>query len=105
MKIILRGPFDQITWIFCPGQARVLGNERTDVLAGAAVIDNNLTLDPPTVLQCIKDHLSLSRPQTSSYTLTFLKEKESRPRKMPMTPEDLDNFNLKLIYYEILAFS
>ena len=43
MEIILRGPFDQITWIFSLGPAGVVGNERADVLAGTAVIDNNLT--------------------------------------------------------------
>ena len=75
MDIILRSPFDQITWIFSAGHAVVVDNEWADVLAGAAVIDNNLTLDPPTVLQCTKDHLALSIAQASSYTLTLLKEK------------------------------
>ena len=51
MDFILKGPFEQITWLFSPGHAGAVGNERADVLAGAAVIDSNLTLDPPTVLQ------------------------------------------------------
>ena len=55
MDIILKGPFEQITWNFSSGHAGVVSNERADVLAGATVIDNNLTLDPPTVLKCIQD--------------------------------------------------
>ena len=75
IDIILKGPFERVTWIFSPGHAGVVGNERADVLAGSATIDNNLTLDPSTVLQCVQEHLALSRPQDSSYTLTLLKEK------------------------------
>ena len=75
IDIILKGPFERVTWIFSPGHAGVVGNERADVLAASATIDNNLTLDPSTVLQYVQEHLALSRPQDSSYTLTLLKEK------------------------------
>ena len=37
--------------IFSTGNAGVQGNEQADNLAGDAAIDNNLTLDPPTVIQ------------------------------------------------------
>ena len=40
MDIIFSGPFDQINWIFSLRLA-VVGNERADVLAEAAVIENN----------------------------------------------------------------
>ena len=74
MNLILKDPFEHVIWIFSPGHAGVVDNERADILVRAAIIDNNLTLDPPTVLQCIQDHLALIRTQASSYTLTLLKE-------------------------------
>ena len=87
-EILLGAPFEQITWIFSPGHAGVVGNERADVLVGATVIDNNLTLDPPTVLRCIQDHLALSRTQTSSYKLTLLKEKGVQAGMTSTTPAE-----------------
>ena len=45
MYIILKDQFDQITWTFSPSHAGIVGNERVDVLAGAAVIDKIFTLD------------------------------------------------------------
>ena len=53
----------------------VQGKRRADSLAGDAAIDNNLTLDPPTVIQCVADQLAASRPPFSSYTLSLLNEK------------------------------
>ena len=41
---------ERITWIFSQGHAGVTGNEQADSLAGSAAIDNDLVLDPPTVL-------------------------------------------------------
>ena len=69
----------KITWIFSPGHAGVTGNERADSLAGSAAIDNDLVLDPPTVLQCVKENLLQNRPPSSSYTVTRLKEKDVQP--------------------------
>ena len=68
-----------MTWIFSPGHAGVHGNER-DIIAGEAVIDNNLTIDPATVIQCVNDQLTdtASRPQWAPYTLSCLKEKGVR---------------------------
>ncbi len=51
------------------------GNKRADSLAGTAAIDNNLTLDWPTVLQCVKQQLEDIRIQSSSHSLSRLKEK------------------------------
>ena len=70
---------ERITWIFSPGHAGVTGNERADSLAGSAAIDNDLVLDPPTVLQCVKENLLQNRPPSSSYTVSRLKEKNIQP--------------------------
>ena len=56
-----------------------MGNERADSLTGEAVIDNNITIDPPTVVQCVTDQLIASRPLSSSYNLSRLKEKGVQP--------------------------
>ena len=60
--------------MFTPGHAGVEGNERADRLADAA-LDNNITLDGPTVLQIVAEKLKEKRPQSSSHTLSILKEK------------------------------
>ena len=44
-KITLNG-----SQMFSRGLAGVIGNEQAGALSGAAIIDNNLTLDPLTVL-------------------------------------------------------
>ena len=75
VQIITDSVLERLIWIFSPGHAGVKGNERADSLAGDAVIDNNLTLDPPTVLQCITQQLITARPSSSSYTLSLLKDK------------------------------
>ena len=69
MDIILRGQFEQITWIFSPGHAGVVG------------IDNNLTLDHHNSSPVYQDHFALSRTQASSHTLTLLKEKGVQARE------------------------
>ena len=75
LKTLRNSALEKLTWVFSPGHAGVLGNERADTLAGTAAIDNNLTLDPPTVLQCIRQQLEDNRVPSSSYTLSRLKEK------------------------------
>ena len=70
---------ERITWIFSPGHAGVTGNERADSLAGSAAINNDLVLDPPTVLQCVKENLLQNRPPSSSYTVSRLQEKNVQP--------------------------
>jgi len=48
--LITASQLESITWIFSPGHAGVLGNERADVLAGEAVIiKGDLIMDPPAV--------------------------------------------------------
>ena len=79
VPIISDSCLERLTWIFSPGHAGVQGNERADSLAGAAIIDNNLTIDPPTVIQCVSDQLIANRPQSSSYTLSLLKDKRVKP--------------------------
>ena len=75
VRIITDSVLERLIWIFSPGHAGVKGNERADSLAGDAVIDNNLTLDPPTVIQCVTQQLINARPSSSSYTLSLLKDK------------------------------
>ena len=79
VPLISGSPLENVTWIFSPGHAGVRGNERADSLAGDAAIDGNLTLDPPAVIQCVSDQLIASRPQSSSHTLSLLKEKGVKP--------------------------
>ena len=75
LKVLQDSALEKLIWIFSPGHAGVLGNERADSLAGTAAIDNNLTLDPPTVMQCVRQHLEKNRLPSSSHTLSRLKEK------------------------------
>ena len=75
MTTISEGTLERIVWIFTPGHAGDIGNERADTLADAAVLDNNLTLDAPTVIQIVTEKLLEKRPPSSSYTLELLKQK------------------------------
>ena len=75
MPIINNSMLERLLWVFTPGHAGVEGNERADRLADAALIDNNITLDGPTVLQIVAEKLKEQRPQSSSHTLSILKEK------------------------------
>merc|ERR1712105_517469 len=75
LRILTDSSLQRTTWVLSPGHAGVKGNERADSLAGTATIDNNMTLDPPTVLQCVKEHLTQSRPPSFSFTLSLLIEK------------------------------
>ena len=75
MTTISEGTLERIVWIFTPGHAGVIGNERADTLADTEVLDNNLTLDAPTVIQIVTEKLLEKRPPSSSYTLELLKQK------------------------------
>ena len=57
----------RLQFIFCPGHAGVVGNERADKLAGSANIEGGLTLDAPTVLSTVRDHL-VSSIEEESFT-------------------------------------
>ena len=56
--------------VFYPIHADV-NNERADNLTEKAIIDNNHTLDPATVIQCVTQQLVNFRPESTSYTLSF----------------------------------
>ena len=45
---------------FCPGNAGVCGNEQAYTLAGEATAESTLTLDPPTVLSLVSEHMNLT---------------------------------------------
>ena len=78
VSIICYSSIERLTWIFNSGHAGVQGDERAHSLAGKAVIDNNLTIDPATVIQCVSDQLIASRHKSASYTLSRLKENRVR---------------------------
>ena len=48
---------ERLTWVFSPGHAGVKGIEHADCLAGDAIIDNDLTIDPKTVVQFVTQQL------------------------------------------------
>ena len=73
--IIQESQLDSITWIFPPGHAGVRGNERADVLAGAAEVKGDLIMDPPAVRAAVQDMLSATRVEEYSHTLNRLIEK------------------------------
>ena len=68
----------RLQWIFCPGHAGVKGNERADQLAGSAEIEGVLTLDSPTVIRLVRDHLASTRVE-DSFTTEMLIEKGVKP--------------------------
>ena len=75
IDLIKGSELQTITWLFCPGHSGVQGNERADKLAGTAVIGGQMTLDSPLVLASVKSELLSKRPESTSYTLQLLKEK------------------------------
>ena len=77
--IVSSSKLERLIWVFSPGHAGVQSNERADSLASTASNDNNLTIDPPTVFQCVTEHLKANRPESSSYTLSLLKDKGVQP--------------------------
>ena len=62
--------------LFCLGHSVFKGNEWADTLAGTAAVNNHLTLEPPTVMTHVKEHLCSDRGSSSSYTLQSLHEKD-----------------------------
>ena len=82
LKVLQDSALEKLIWIFSPGHAGVLGNERADSLAGTAAIDNNLTLDPPTVMQCVRQHLEKKTDfQPLHISCLVSKRKGFRPAK------------------------
>ena len=64
VTIIENSELIHLQWIFCPGHAGVVGNERTDKLAGSANNEGGLTLD------------SLNSPVRSTGSPCQLKKRE-----------------------------
>ena len=52
----------------------IMATDELIVLQGTttSTIDNNLTLDPPSVIQCVSDRISISRSDSASYALSLL---------------------------------
>ena len=50
-----------MAWIFCPGHAGVVGNERADKLAGEAVLGEAVPLDPATIVSTLTDWYNNNR--------------------------------------------
>ena len=71
---ITASQLESIVWIFSPGHAGVLGNERADLLAGSAEIRSTLIMDPPAVRAAVQEMLTATRTEVS-VTLDLLKEK------------------------------
>ena len=72
---ITASQLESIVWIFSPGHAGVLGNERADVLAGSAEIRGTLIMDPPAVRAAVQEMLTATRTEVS-FTLDLLKGKK-----------------------------
>ena len=76
-KEAIRGSnLSRVVWIFCPGHAGVVGNERADKLAGEAVLGEAVPLDPATVVSTLTDWYNNNRVVAPSHTMDVLKEKK-----------------------------
>ena len=75
VPLILESSLKKITWVFCPGHAGISGNERADELAGDAVINGSITLDPAQVVCLVKEKLAATSVEGTSLTLATLKER------------------------------
>ena len=73
--LISASQLESITWIFSPGHAGVLGEERTDVLAKEAVIKGDFIMDPPAVRGAVQKMLSATRVEEDFNTLNRLRVK------------------------------
>ena len=63
----------RLRWIYCPGHARVSGNERADRLASTADITSGLQLGRAEVLWGLSNFLNMDRP--NHHSTTCLKER------------------------------
>ena len=62
-----------LLWIYCPGQARVSGNERADRLASTADITSGLQLGRAEVLRGLRYFLNTDKPE--HHSIDRLKER------------------------------
>ena len=66
----------RVVWIFCLRHAGVAGNERADKLAGEAVLEEAVLLDPATVIATLTEWYNNNRVVAPFHTLDVLKEKK-----------------------------
>ena len=71
LSFVLR--VDEAVWIYCPGHARVSGNERADRLASTADITSGLQLGGAEVLRGLRNFLNMDRPE--HHSIDRLKER------------------------------
>jgi hypothetical protein len=53
--LLMHSRIDQITWIYCPGHAGVMGNEQANRLAGRAPIEGVLKWDKSVLVMAVRD--------------------------------------------------
>ena len=63
----------RLLWIYCPGHARVSGNDRADGLANTADITSGLQLGRAEVLRGLRNFLNMGRPE--HHSIDRLKER------------------------------
>ena len=56
----------RLLWIYCPGHAKVGGNEQTDRLASTGDITSDLQLGRAEVLRGLRNFLNMDRPEHHS---------------------------------------
>ena len=56
---------ERIVWIFSPGHAGVLGNERADVLPGSSEMWDNLIMGHPAVGAVVQELMTATRTEVS----------------------------------------
>ena len=64
---------ERLLWIYCPGHARVSGNERADRLASTADITSGLQLGRAEVLRGLRNFLNMDKPE--HHSIDHLKER------------------------------
>ena len=66
---------ESVTWMYCPGHAGVQGNEVADNLAGRALVDGEVKLDKPEVMQRLYTHLAQAEEieWTTRYSIVRMK--------------------------------
>ena len=60
-------------WVYCPGHARVKGNNRADRLAGKATLTNGLFLRRSEMLRSLRHYLWAQ--SQGRYTIDYLEER------------------------------
>ena len=80
----------KLLWVYCPGHARVMGNDRADRLAGKATLTSGLLLGRSEVLRNLRHYL---RAQTQGHhTTDRLKERGVKRTLEPFQRQRGGNF-------------